>query len=765
MLIAIRAPATNDRGPQYMDQALAAIRQSNQGGLPVALMFGQYQGTVGLFCRCGDGLSSVIKSQLYAHYPDLRIAAIPETAFDGPESHVSWKAELWLRPDLFPIRRYPQFEDQLNRTSTDPLTAILSTLSAPQNSLLRCHVEITFRPARPRVRRSRMKAVHRLARPFFRTHHRLAHAYAMLVTSQCFPLRITGWILGRLAARSPHESHDRELTTSPARLHDREEDLQAAADKLGKLLFEASITVTVKGPGKVEAEARSRIREIAGAFGQFSSMRLASFQLSQIRRGPIGGGRPLKSRPFLLSTEELATLWHPPTATVRAEKMTTVESREFEPPVILPTKADHSDLAILGVTAFRRDRRQFGILADDRRRHMAIIGKTGQGKTTLLGQLIASDIRAGRGVALIDPHGDLADSALAWVPKHRTNDVVLFDAGDADFPLSWNLLASPDPRQRPLVASGIVGAFKKAYADSWGPRLEHILRNALLALLETPDASFIWLLRLLVEPKFRTAIAAKVSAPAVRAFWQQEFAAMPQRLQAEAVAPIQNKVGSVVSSPLLRNILGQSRAALNLRRVMDEGNVLIVNLSKGRIGEDASSLLGSLLVSALQIAAMSRSAVPESDRRDFSLYVDEFQNFATESFATILSEARKYRLNLTIANQYLAQMEQSTAEAVFGNVGTLLAFQVGARDAEVVAEQFGGDLTPQDLMRLPRYHAYIRLLIDGHPSRPFSMRTIRPQQSNVDDTRADIIRRYCRQRYARPVSQVETEIQEAFAGV
>jgi hypothetical protein len=238
---------------------------------------------------------------------------------------------------------------------------------------------------------------------------------------------------------------------------------------------------------------------------------------------------------------------------------------------------------------------------------------------------------------------------------------------------------------------------------------------------------------------------------------------MPPRLQAEAVAPIQNKVGHVISSPLLRNIVGQSRTAVDLRRAMDEGKVLIVNLSKGRIGEDASALLGSLLVSALQTAAMSRSDVPEADRPDFYLYVDEFQNFATDSFATILSEARKYRLNLTIANQYLAQMEEPTADAVFGNVGTLLAFQVGARDAEIVAEQLGPEVTPQDLMRLPRYQAYGRLLINGMPSRPFSMRTLLPPCNHKDPHRPAIIRRYSRQRYARPLAQVEAEIRESFA--
>jgi hypothetical protein len=314
-----------------------------------------------------------------------------------------------------------------------------------------------------------------------------------------------------------------------------------------------------------------------------------------------------------------------------------------------------------------------------------------------------------------------------------------------------------------LVASGIVSAFKKLYSDSWGPRMEHILRNALLALLEVPGTSLLSLLRMLSEAKYREAILKRVTDPVVSAFWNREFAAMHAKLQVEAIAPIQNKVGHFVSSPLTRNIVGQSRSTIDLRRIMDEGKVLIVNLSKGRIGDDASPLLGSLLVSAIQIAAMSRSNVAEADRRDWYLYVDEFQNFATESFATILSEARKYRLNLTIENKYLAKLDEATAAAVFGNVGTLLCFQVGANDAEALAEQLGGDLAPADLMRLPRYQAYARLLIDGHPSRPFSMRTIPTQLNKIDEKRAEIIRRYSRQRYARPVALVQHQIGQAFA--
>jgi len=758
MLVAITTPPTNDRGPQYMEQALAAIHQANHRRLAVSLEFARHAESSVLSLRFPSTLRAIVEGQVFAQYPDCSIERVRHEDGKLSSDHRYWSVALRASPDVFPLRRYQQFEDSLNRVTSDPVSAILTTMGRTNHDQIRGRVEIILRPARLRLRSRARKTLERLATPFFRSHHRLAHAYAILAMSRWLPIRLAGWLLGRCGRRA--EAHFEQLSTSSARLHDREADLQAASDKLGKLLFEVQIRLIVTAPATDELLARSKLSEIAGAFGQFSLPRLASFHLSRVRRSK-SRPRRLRSRAFLLSTEELATIWHPPTSSVRAQSMAIVESREMEPPVALPTIGSHQALAVLGQTQFRGSRKQFGLLPDDRRRHLAILGKTGMGKSTLLRSLIASDIQAGRGVAVIDPHGDLADAVLLAIPKSRTNDVVLFDAGDTAFPLSFNMLACPNAEQRPLVASGIVSAFKKLYGESWGPRLEHILRNALLALLEVPGTSLLSLVRLLSEAKYREQLVGRVTDPVVRGFWQREFALMHTKLQSEAIAPIQNKVGHFVSSPLLRNIVGQSRTTFDLRSLMDDGKVLIVNLSKGRIGDDSSMLLGSLLVTSIQIATMSRSNVPESDRPDFYLYVDEFQNFATDSFATILSEARKYRLNLTIANQYLAQMDEATADAVFGNVGSLLCFQVGARDAEILVEQFGSDLLPQDLMRLPRYQAYVRLLVNGMPSRPFSMRTL-PPDLREDQHRSETIRRYSRQRYARPRAQVENEIRAAF---
>lgn len=393
------------------------------------------------------------------------------------------------------------------------------------------------------------------------------------------------------------------------------------------MLFETHIRLGLTAPaGSALKDATRTLRELAGTFGQYSA-RLAAFRLGKVQRGSPRQRSPA----FLLSSEELATLWHPPTATVRAETLASVESREAEPPVQLPTPERHAGLAILGTTAFRSREQRFGIFPDDRRRHVYVAGKTGMGKSTLLWHLIGCDIAAGRAAGLIDPHGDLIEAVLSTIPPQRTNDIVLFDAGDRDFPLEFNILACARPEQRPLVVSGIIGAFNKMYGEFWGPRMEYILRNALLALLDMPGATLLSLQRLLSEGRYREAVLAKVQDPACRAYLKNEFAGLHRKLQAEAIAPILNKIGAFTSSPLLRNIIGQARSTLDLRRVMDEGKVLLCNLSKGRIGDDASMLLGSFLVTAIQLAAMSRADTPEEQRKDFYLYVADDQAVRPEA--------------------------------------------------------------------------------------------------------------------------------------
>lgn len=413
-------------------------------------------------------------------------------------------------------------------------------------------------------------------------------------------------------------------------------------------------------------------------------------------------------------------------------------------------------ITVVGQTNFRGKHRQFGIYPDDRRRHMYVIGKTGVGKTTLLENMLIQDIKNGKGVALVDPHGDVAERLLEVIPPHRTNDVVYFDPADVHFPVAFNVLESIDPEYKYLVASGLVSALKKMWADSWGPRLEYILRNTILALLDYPGSTMLGITRMLADKAYRKKVVESISDPVVKSFWINEFANYNERFRSEAISPIQNKVGQFLSSAIIRNIVAQPKSTIDMKEIMDTGKILIINVSKGRIGEDNSALLGAMLITKIQLAAMDRAKIPEKDRRDFYLYVDEFQNFATESFATILSEARKYRLNLVIAHQYITQMEEVVRDAVFGNVGTIITFRIGAFDAEYLEKEFAPYFTETDLVNLDKYNAYIKLMINGVTSAPFSMQTI-PPSGESNDSREKVIRT-SRERYARDRVQVEEKI-------
>jgi hypothetical protein len=416
-----------------------------------------------------------------------------------------------------------------------------------------------------------------------------------------------------------------------------------------------------------------------------------------------------------------------------------------------------NQIVFFGETTFRNQRRRFGIRTDDRRRHIYIVGKTGMGKTVTLENMAIQDILGGHGVGFVDPHGEVAERLLDFIPSSRINDVVYFNPADLEFPITFNVMEKVGLEQRHLVASGLMSVFKKIWPDVWSARMEYILNNCILALLEYPGSTLLGVNRMLADPDYRRRVVDKVSDPIVKSYWLQEFARYTQRYEVEATAAIQNKIGQFISTPLIRNIVGQVGSAINMRKVMDEGKILILNLSKGRIGEDNSLLLGALVVTKLQLAAMARVDIPEERRRDFFLYVDEFQNFATEPFVNILSEARKYRLSLILAHQYIAQMEDKVRDAVFGNVGTIVCFRVGAEDAEYLEKEFTPEFIAGDLVNLAKYSIYLKLMIDGIASRPFSAATLppraKPQKSNKDK-----IITVSRQRYSTPRAIVEDKI-------
>ena len=411
----------------------------------------------------------------------------------------------------------------------------------------------------------------------------------------------------------------------------------------------------------------------------------------------------------------------------------------------------------IGETTFRNQKRKFGIKTDDRRRHVYIVGKTGMGKTELLKNMAIQDIKAGNGLAFVDPHGETAEDLLNFVPKERFKDVVYFDPSDVDYPIAFNVMENVDPTKRNIVASGLMDVFKKIWPDVWSARMEYILNNAILALLEYPNSTLLGINRMLADNIYREKVLREVKDPVIKTFWTQEFARYTQRYEVEATAAIENKIGQFISNPLVRNIVGQVRSSIHMREIMDGRKILLLNLSKGKIGEDNSRLLGSLLITKIQLAAMSRVNTPEEKRPDFYLYVDEFQNFATESFVNILSEARKYHLCLTLAHQYIAQMEDVVREAVFGNVGTIIAFRVGAEDAEFLEPEFAPIFTAEDFVNLPKYNVYIKLMIDGIAGNPFSAVTLPPYERTGPSFKKQIIQ-HCREEYAVKKSVVESKI-------
>jgi len=417
----------------------------------------------------------------------------------------------------------------------------------------------------------------------------------------------------------------------------------------------------------------------------------------------------------------------------------------------------NEDLILFAETTFRNVRKRFGIKIDDRRRHVYVVGKTGMGKTVLLENMAIQDIQAGRGVGFVDPHGEAAEKLLDFIPPRRVNDVIYFNPADFEYPIAFNIMEKVDIEHRHLVAAGMMGVFKKIWPDVWSARMEYILNNSILALLEYPGSTLLGINRMLADSDYRKKIVEKVGDPMIKSFWVQEFARYTQRYEVEATAAIQNKVGQFISAPLIRNIIGQVHSSIDMREVMDKEKILILNLSKGKIGEDNSRLLGALLVTKLQLAAMSRVDIPEEDRKDFYLYVDEFQNFATESFVNILSEARKYRLALILGHQYIAQMEEEVRDAVFGNVGTLMSFRVGAEDAEYLEKEFTPEFMAQDLVNLAKYNIYIKLMIDGLAGRPFSAETLAPILKLEKSNKEKIIR-VSRERYATPRKIVEDKI-------
>ncbi len=725
-----------------------------------------------------------MESQLYAQYPDIDIEEMDPKALEPEKGETVVTTDLKLiKHEIFPIKRHPQFDDLLARQTLDSIAGITSTLVRYSHPAMRGHVQIVFRPLKSKFRKRVLKFLPLMEKGMAKKFSWYAKFLATVHLARGWrfwaylPLNIVlggfrAWFSFLPSSADAGGGMDRDMDThedilkSARRSHESEDPVSAVIDKVNRLMFVSNVHLSVVVPEQQAGAAEQKLQEMVSSFRQFTLPNCNGFRAASVRRQTTLQPS-FTMYPYALSVEELATLWHFPNALVKTPNIDWVLSKKLEPPVDLPVPGlgMEENITVLGEAVFRGRRTKFGIRPDDRRRHMYVIGKTGMGKSTLLENMIFSDVHAGKGVAVIDPHGDLIEAVLRFVPAERTNDVVLFDPADKEFPLSFNMLSASKPEQYPLVVSGLMSVFTKLWPDVWSGRMEHILRNTLLALIESQGNSMMGILRMFSDDAFRKKIVDHLEDRLVKSFWEDEYAAWSEKYRTEAVAAIQNKIGQLLSVPMIRNIVGQTTSKLSVREAMDSGKIILVNLSKGNLGEDNSAFLGSMLVTKFQLDAMSRTDIPEKERRDFYLYVDEFQNFATESFATILSEARKYRLNLTLANQYIGQLligdgGKSTAlkDAVFGNVGSMVCFQVGADDSEEMSLQFEEMVDSKDILSLPKFHAYMRLMVNGMASKPFSVSTLAPPKLEQDAKRLQIIRRASRERYCEKRSVVEEKI-------
>lgn len=742
MLVSITSLPGNERGPRHMEAVLRALQHGNSERTAVTLGFAQLGDQVSLYCEFPTELRRNVLDHLQDAYPECAFTTLDENALSVPVGWQSHHRSVRLTPDVLSMQLYKAFEDTLERSLADPVTGLLSAVRVTDKTEFRSVIALRFRPCRANRKRQAQRILKTYQGKFL--FDWLNDWYLSAITHPSRVKRTFARCLGWTTARADADS-------------------RIASKKLDDPLFECVLTLRVDAPQEKTTAAKTQLSRLAGAFGPFAH------EWPYFSAGPVIRHEPQKTRGFLLSAAEIATLFHPPVSTVSVSRMERAGFRELEPPVRLPSKQSDFEVTELGRVRFRGQRKRFGIRTDDLRRHLFVCGRTGTGKSTLLKSMILDGLQSGRNLCVIDPHGDLIESILDSVPKHRTNDVIHFSAADRDWPVAFNPLHCPQREQRPLVADGLVTGFKKIYGLSWGPRLEQILNACVLTLLEEEHSTLLTIRRLLTNKAFRNTIVGRVSDPVVRSFWTDIFGTWGERFQVEAVSPVLNKLDGFLSNPIARNITCQSRTTLDIRRVLDTPkSVLLCNLSKGLVGEQTSSLIGAFLVGAIQTAALSRADIPESQRIDVHVYIDEFHSFLSEgndTFATILSESRKYRVAFAaLATQFLEQIDEATLSAVLGNCGSAVVFRSGVRDAEVLAQHLGGNIQPDDIVNLPNFTAYAKLLLNGEPTRGAFSMTTEPTKALVTGRR-DTVARVSRQRYARPKAEIEREIELALGSI
>jgi len=721
-VLRIDVPRLNDKSPLNAEQMFASIHgiysESAKFQNHVSFEIVAKDKYIQFYTYLPVHLKDFVEGQIYAQYPNVEIHEVDDYASNIDVFSTNFAvAELSLnKPDVYPIKQFTDFE-------VDPISGITSVMTK-LNQGEEVWFQMVISPIGDKWQEKGHRRVNSVRTGVKPTNNTVGSVIlrGLLMLLRNFFLQVL----------KPGEMvDDTKEVKLPASV---EEALKSIEQKITKLGFESKIRIMSISPDPVSA--RMRCQNVAAAFKQYNTNNLNGFKIGDIYLNNKDQWKDYAFRSFeghgeIFNISELASLYHFPHASVATPNIVWSGSKKGEPPANLPIRDNtpSSDFTVLGQTNFRNEFIEFGIKRDDRRRHIYIVGKSGVGKSTLIENMAVNDIAEGRGVIIVDPHGETADKALACVPSNRINDVVVFDPSDRDFPIAFNILESVDDDFKGLVASGFVGIFKKIFDKSWGPRLEHILRNTVLALLDYPNSTMLDIPRMLTNARFRDAVMEHVKDPVIREFWLNEFASFDNKFRTEAVAPILNKVGQFLASSTIRNIVGQPKSSIDIRQIMDNEKIMIVNLSRGKIGEDNSALLGAMMITKIQLAAMSRANVTADKRPDCYLYVDEFQNFATDSFKVILSEARKYNLCLTVAHQYIAQLPEEVRDAVFGNAGTLITFRVGGTDADALIKEYEPVFLTNDLVNLDKFNIYIKLLVNGVSAPAFSARTLPPVQS------------------------------------
>jgi len=758
LTLRILVPKNNEKTPLAAEQMFAALhgvyRKESQFQDYFSFEIASREKSIQFYVHVPEHLKDFVEGQIYSQYPTAEITPVDDYAMEEKPQILSGEYKLagtelnLINLDVYPIKTFPNFE-------VDPLAGITGVLSKLEKGE-EIWIQILVKPVSDAWQSkglSHVKAVKSGA----------INREGIIVSLFGAFLRFLSGVLNTILTGVTPPSSKAEAPKEEAKLPGTvEEALKGVETKSTKLGFETKIRLLALA--RDENTAQSKLASTVAAFKQYNLLNLNGFQSGSITSS-LGFYDQYRYRAFLepgfiLNIEELASIFHLPNVSVQTPNIVWAGSKKGEPPANLPIEENvlGSELTVFAKTDYRHLMHKFGIKLSDRRYHMYAIGKTGTGKTTMLENMIIDDIREGRGVAVVDPHGDLIKNLLNYIPDERIKDVVLFSPADRLYPIGFNPLENVDPELKNIVASGVVGIFKKIFGESWGPRLEYILRNTILALLDYPNATMLGITKILVDQDFRNRVIEKIQDPVIKDFFVNEYEKYDPKFRTEAIAPIQNKVGQFLSSSTIRNIIGQPKSTINIEEIMNTGKILFLDLSIGEIGEDASALLGAMMITKIQLAAMRRAVVPEEERRDFYLYVDEFQNFATESFAVILSEARKYHLNLIITHQYIAQVPEEVMAAVFGNCGTLISFRVGAPDAAVLKKEFEPVFEEVDLVNLDNYHIYVKMSIDGVTCPAFSAVTLPPDK--LTNNNRDLIIAHSRQNYSKRREYVEQKMTE-----